>query len=120
MKSKTKRQPKRSRHERNNLPSGHEERVFLLGSKLLATLEKNRLPRNDETVKGIAYFLLCLGERLEKGATARAKELYKTGNGSAPTLGVGFSLIGLQVCDWATGLLVRSRTDKPNVPCGDN
>jgi len=101
------------------LPNNHETRVFQLGGELLSTLEKCRLPRNDETVKGIAWFLICVGESLEQGALQKAKSIYASrieGSIITPSLAVAFCLKGCEINDWAAGLAQQYHRDKPSVP----
>jgi len=96
----------------SNLPSGHEDRVHELGGKLLATLAKNRLSREDENIKSIGWFLVCVGESLEKGSLAQARALRKyhgEGNPTTKSLSVAFGWIGDQVMNWGTGLLHQEK-----------
>lgn len=98
-------------------PSSHEERVFQLGSKLLSALEKHRLPRHDETVKGIGWFLVCIGESLGKGSLTQARDLRRKvdkgeANPKGASLAIAFCLTGDQVMDWGAGLLLQERKKK--------
>jgi len=102
-------------------PDSHEARVFQLGSKLLSTLEKNRLPRNDENIKGISWFLICVGESLEKGSLYQARQMFRNKReiDTTTSLGTAFCLKGCEISDWATALYHRNK-DKTNVPSDDN
>jgi hypothetical protein len=94
------------------LPSSHEERVFKLGGALLVALEKNRVPRNDENVRGIGWFLICVGESLEKGSLAKAKEIIATNRSvEATSLAVAFCVTGCEIMDWGTGLLLQTKKE---------
>lgn len=90
--------------------------MFQLGNELLTALEKGRLPRDDENVKGIGWFLVCVGESLEKGSLLRARKARLDPNQGAshstPNLAVAFCTIGDQIMDWSTGILLRERGDK--------
>ena len=105
---KSKKSPSKKQPQLN-----HEQRVFQLGSQLLSSLKKHRLSREDENIKGIAWFLICVGESLEKGAASKAKEqLLITQAGqtiTTPSLAVAFCLKGYEISDWAAGLLKASR-----------
>jgi hypothetical protein len=97
--------------------------VFQLGGKLLDALKAGRLSREDENVKGISWFLICVGESLEKGAYQKAKEIYvsQAGNSAAtPSLGVAFCLKGCEINDWAAGMVQRKRKGKTSVPSDDS
>jgi hypothetical protein len=84
--------------------------VFQLGSKLLAALEKNKLPRNDETVKGVGWFLVCIGESLDKGSLQQARQLHSGGHSTeGQSLAVAFCTAGDQIMDWGTGILLQER-----------
>ena len=90
--------------------------MFQLGSKLLAALEKNRLPRNDETIKGIGWFLVCLGESLSKGSLLQARARMRTGKAvvgaEGASLSIAFCTAGDQIMDWGTGILLQERKAK--------
>jgi hypothetical protein len=91
--------------------------VFQLGSKLLRALEKHRLPRHDETVKGIGWFLVCVGESLTKGSLIQGRDLRRASLSDVPnlkgtSLAVAFCLTGDQIMDWGAGLLLQGRKKK--------
>ena len=90
--------------------------MYELGSKLLSTLEKSRLPRDDENVKGIGWFLVCLGESLEKGSLLRARKIRSENtssgtmeNAKVQSLAVAFCLTGDQIMNWGTALFHREK-----------
>jgi len=86
--------------------------VFQLGGELLSTLEKCRLPRNDENIKGIGWFLVCIGESLEAGSLAQSRVIrktYGTTMETAATLGVAFCLAGDDIMNWGTALLHQEK-----------
>jgi hypothetical protein len=94
--------------------------VFELGSQLLSTLEKCRLPREDETTKGIGWFLVCIGESLAKGSLIQARKIRAEANaaGQMPkssSLSIAFCLMGDQVMDWGTGQLHQERKKNANL-----
>lgn len=95
--------------------SSHEDRVFQLGSKLLGALEDNRLLIPHENIKGIGWFLVCVGESLEKGSLVQARRLRsksETMGSSLPSstsLAVSFCYMGDQVMNWAAGLYHREK-----------
>jgi len=96
------------------LPNNHETRVFQLGGELLSTLEKCRLPRNDETVKGIGWFLVCVGESLEKGSLILARRLRSQCNSAQQmpqnsSLAVAFCLVGDDIMNWGTALFHQEK-----------
>lgn len=92
--------------------------MFQLGSKLLAALEKNRLSRNDETIKGIGWFLVCVGESLAKGSLLQARARARGRAGESPegtkgtNLAVAFCTAGDQIMDWGTAILLQERKAK--------
>lgn len=94
----------------------HEERVFRLGSELLRTLEEYRLLRNDETIKGVGWFLVCIGESLAKGSLRVSRNLRtQQQTGQIPkiqSLPIAFCLVGDQIMDWGTAELLRERKNK--------
>lgn len=117
------RKPPRQSNAGRNVPRRHEDRVHELGGKLLAALAKGRLPREDENIKGIGWFLVSVGESLERGSLVQARALRKhngTSSATAKSLSVALCLLGDQVMDWGTGLLHQEkkneskRTDKPS------
>lgn len=109
-----KRRSKKSSEKNQSLPSSHEQRVFQLGGKLLDTLEKNKLPREDENIKSLGWLLVCIGESLQKGSLqeARARRVHIR-NGqvlSTPSLAVALCINGDQIMDWAVQLYLRQQT----------
>lgn len=92
--------------------------MFQLGSELLRTLEKRRLLRDDETVKGIGWFLVCIGESLEKGCLLRARDLRRSYSGSemppVKSLAIGFCLLGDQIMDWSAGIYHQEKGNEPS------
>jgi hypothetical protein len=87
--------------------------VFHLGGQLLSTLEKARLPRGDENVKAIGWFLVCVGESMDKGSLVKARSLrlqIKAGqNIEASSLSVAFCLKGDEIMDWGSGILLQEK-----------
>lgn len=89
-------------------PSSHEERVYKIGGALLCALEKNRVPRDDENVRGIGWFLICVGESLEKGSFAKAKQIITTNRSAEATdLATAFCITGCEIMNWGTSLLLQ-------------
>lgn len=89
--------------------------MFQLGGKLLRALEEHRVPRHDENVKGIGWFLVCIGESLEKGSLLSARRLRNLQPGqtpvsSTPSIGIGFCLLGDQIMDWAAGIYHQEKS----------
>jgi hypothetical protein len=87
--------------------------VYELGGKLLHTLAEARLPRGDETIKAIGWFLVCIGESMDLGSYSKAKHLrvqIKAGqNVEAASLPVSFCLKGIEIMDWSTGMLLQEK-----------
>lgn len=91
--------------------------MYKLGGQLLSALEKHRLSREDENIKGIGWFLVSIGESLSKGALAQARTIRQQANSNAvpPVAGslpIAFCLAGDQIMDWSTGLLIREKKDE--------
>ena len=76
-------------------------------------MEKKRLPRHDETIKGIGWFLVCIGESLEKGSLVQARARASTDKGegyfTGRSLAVAFCIAGDQIMDWGTGILLQEK-----------
>lgn len=89
--------------------------MYGLGAKLLSALEESRLPRDDENVKGIGWFLVCLGESLERGSLIRARQIRSQSDlseGAVPkvsSLAVAFCLAGDDIMNWGTALFHREK-----------
>ena len=108
-KSKTK--PRQS-NAVGNVSLRHEDRVFELGGKLLRALEKSRLSRNDENVKAIGWFLVCVGESIQKGSLAASRTTRQTYGANAPqsaSLSEAFCLAGDQIMNWSAAILQQER-----------
>lgn len=90
--------------------------MFKLGGQLLRTLEKHRLLRDDENIKGIGWFLVCIGESLEKGSLVQSRNLrkqYEAGQMPAVnSLAIAFCTTGDEIMNWAAGIYNRERKKK--------
>lgn len=91
--------------------------MYKLGGQLLSALEKCRVSREDENIKGIGWFLVCVGESLSKGALSRARTIRRQADknsmpSEASDLSVAFCLTGDQVMNWSTGLLLREKKNE--------
>ena len=91
--------------------------MYGLGAKLLSSLEESRLPRDDENVKGIGWFLVCVGESHERGSLLRARQIRSQGDlskGEVPkvtSLAVAFCLAGDDMMNWGAALFNRRRNE---------
>lgn len=108
---------KKSKTKLRNIPEvnahtvGHANRVFELGGRLLDSFRVHRTHRDDENIKGVGWFLVCLGESLEEGSLKKARDLRPRIQAgeiiSGASLSVALCLKGDEIMDFAAGLLLQ-------------
>ena len=91
----------------------HENRVYEISGSLLEAFRLHMQPRMSENIKGVGFFLTCLGDALESGSLKEARKLRLTLGANASVdnqkLGVALVLLGDNIMDWSVGLLKREK-----------